>query len=407
MSSTYRARVLTPESPQAVTLLRDAVVVVDDDGRFAEIVSYSGQSVDEDLRPGLLSPGFVDSHLHFPQTQVIGSASGPLLDWLQSSVFPEEARFADVGHAAAVAESFCTRLAAAGTTLSFVYGSVHADACDALFAELDRRGMRAIAGPVLMDEDVPDELRVDVDAAIAGLETLRARWHSHDRRLQLAVIPRFALSCSASMMRRAAEYARQHQLWVSTHLAENEAECRLVHERFSTDSYLDVYEQAGLVHEKTVLAHCIRLSAAEWSRMGSHKTVVAHCPDSNDFLGSGSMPVQRASEVGALMTVGSDVAAGRSFRIPRVLSSAFDNGLRTGVRLDPRQLLWWGTRGGALALGHAHLGQIAPGLEADMVLHSLPAAIDDSRLLESLLFDHDQVRADRTWVRGRTVWARD
>lgn len=147
--TTWRARVLTPASPTEVRWLDDAAVV-HEHGRFTEIGPYDGRPVDEDLRPGVLLPGFVDAHVHFPQTRIVGSASGPLLDWLERSTFPEEARFADVGHAAAVAEHFVQRLAAAGTTLSFAYGSVHAEAAEALFATLARAGLRAIAGPVLM-----------------------------------------------------------------------------------------------------------------------------------------------------------------------------------------------------------------------------------------------------------------
>jgi guanine deaminase len=403
--TTYRARVLSPASADAVRFLDDAYVAVGDDGRFADVRPYAGQPVDEDLRHGLLTPGFVDTHLHFPQTQVIGAASGPLLQWLQTSVFPEEARFARPTHAAAVAVQFCDRLCQAGTTLCLAYGSVHPDACDALFSELDRRGLRAIAGPVLMDHDVPDALCVEMNAAMEGLDRLRERWHGHDARLSLAVIPRFALSCSTEMMQRAAAYARTHALWVSTHLAENAEECRLVHERFGGESYLGVYDELGLVHEKTVLAHCIRLSEADWTRIAQARAVVSHCPDSNDFLGSGSMPTDRALGVGASICVGSDVAAGRTFSIPRILASAFDNALRRGVRLELAQLLWWGTRGGALALGHDAVGAIDVGLEADMVLHAGVGAQGGEQALAALLFDRDATRVERTWVRGRTVYA--
>jgi guanine deaminase len=383
----------------------DAAVVVDAAGCIASVEAYDDRGVDEDLRAGVLTPGFVDAHVHYPQTRIVGAATGPLLTWLERAVFPEEARFADLDHAARVAEIFCTRLAAAGTTSSLIYSSVHPDACDRLFAELERHGLRAIAGPVLMDRDAPPELQLDVDGALRGLDRLRERWHGTDDRLRLAVLPRFAISCSDDMLRRAGEYAHAHDLITSTHIAENEEECRHVRERFGTSSYLSVYEDAGLVRAGTVLAHCIHLTDEEWARMASAGAVVAHCPDSNAFLGSGSMPTSEVLAHEITLSLGSDIAAGRSFRIPAAISAAFDNALRVGVRLDPRQLLWWATRGGALALGHDTVGQIVAGREADMVLHEVPGwATDEASVLASICFDPDGTRVLRTWVRGREVW---
>ena len=149
MSTLYRCRVLTPTSPDALLYLDDALLEVDGEGRFARVEPFQGGIVHEDLRPAVLLPGFVDAHVHFPQTRIVGSASGPLLEWLETSTFPEEQRFADGAHAAQVADEFTRRLAAAGTTLSFVYSSVHPGACHRLFEALDQRGLRAIAGPVL------------------------------------------------------------------------------------------------------------------------------------------------------------------------------------------------------------------------------------------------------------------
>ncbi len=403
----YRARVVTPVSATQVRCFDDATVEVGPEGSFVRVSPFDGRPADEDLRPGVLTPGFVDAHVHYPQTRIVGSASGPLLEWLSRSVFPEEARFSDLDHATRVAQLFCTRLAAAGTTSSLIYGSVHPGACDRLFAELDRRGLRAIAGPVLMDYESPPELCLEPDRACRGLDDLRRTWHGHDDRLSLAVLPRFALSCSDEMLTRAGDYAREHGLRISTHIAENEAECQRVHERFG-DAYLAVYERFGMVRAGAVLAHGIHLTDEEWGRVADAGAVVAHCPDSNAFLGSGSMATDRALAHGVDVAIGSDIAAGRSFRIPAALSAAFDNALRVGVRLDPSRLFWWGTRGGALAIGHDRVGGIDVGLEADMVLHAVPPWIDDdARTLEALLFGAGEVNVLRTWVRGRVVWTRE
>ncbi len=402
--TTWRARVLTPASPTEVRWLDDAAVV-HEHGRFTEIGPYDGRPVDEDLRPGVLLPGFVDAHVHFPQTRIVGSASGPLLDWLERSTFPEEARFADVGHAAAVAEHFVQRLAAAGTTLSFAYGSVHAEAAEALFATLARAGLRAIAGPVLMDAHSPEPLLRRVERALPDLLGLVERWHGHDGRLEVAVIPRFALSCTPRMLREAGRLAAENGLWVSTHLSENTVECEVACERFGARDYLSIYEDAGMLTERSVYAHCIHLSDDEWSRFAAAGAVVAHCPDSNDFLGSGGMPVGVVRGRSIPLAIGTDVAAGRSFRVPRILSSAYDNGLRCGVTLTPEELLWMGTRGGALALGHPQVGALEVGLEADACLFLPPPWSEDAAaVLASLIFDHDARPMARTWVRGEQVW---
>ncbi len=406
--TTLRARVLSPIDPHRVRWLADGVVVIGETGQITEVAPYDGRPVDQDLRPGVLVPGFVDGHVHFPQTRIVGAATGPLLDWLDQSTFPEEARFADPAHARQVADAFVACLAAAGTTFAFVYSSVHAEACDVLFEALDRRGLRAIAGPVLMDAHSPAALTRAPERALPDLAALADRWHGHDGRLQVAVIPRFALSCSPRMMREAGRLAEARQLWVSTHLSENPAECALATERFGTDDYLRIYEDAGLLHRRSVYAHCIHLSDDEWDRFSDAGAVVAHCPDSNFFLGSGRMKTLEILGRGIPLTIGTDIAAGRSFRVPRILSSAYDNALPSGLQLDPRRLLWWGTRGGALALGQERLGLLEPGYEADIACFDLPEWVDsEAGALAWLIFDHDAPRPRKTWVHGRLVWDRD
>ncbi|MFT4622951.1 MAG: guanine deaminase [Myxococcota bacterium] len=402
--TTWRARVLSPRSPDAVTWIDDAVVRIEA-GVFTEVGPYDGRPVDADLRPGVLIPGFVDAHLHFPQTRIVGSASGPLLDWLATSTFPEEERFAEPSHAALVARHFVDRMAAAGTTLCMAYGSVHPAAADALFTALAASGLRAIAGPVLMDAHSPAALTLPADVALPALEALADRWHGHDDRLQVAVIPRFALSCTPEMLRRAGELARRRGLWVSTHLAENVVECAVARERFDAPDYLSIYEDAGLLQEKSVYAHCIHLSDDEWDRFAASGAVVAHCPDSNDFLGSGGMPLGAVQERAIPLAIGTDVAAGRSFRVPRILSAAYDNALRQGLSLSPAALLWAGTRGGAKALGFTRIGSVEAGFEADACLFRPPPWVTSAEgVLASLIFDHDAPQMARTWVRGRQVW---
>ena len=212
-----RAAILSPETPESVQWIPDALVRIDASGHFTTVAPYAGEPIDHDMRGSVLLPGFIDTHIHYPQTRIIGSASGPLLEWLDKTTFPEEARFADPAYAALVAKEFCQHLLRAGTTSSMIYGSVHASAAHVLFEELLRSGLRAIAGPVLMDAECPPELMIPVPEAMANLEELVDQWHNREQRLQVAVIPRFALSCSMDMMRAAGTFAQEHKLWVSTH----------------------------------------------------------------------------------------------------------------------------------------------------------------------------------------------
>ena len=407
----FRARVLTPDldgpGSHPLRWIPDAHVVIDDAGRLVEVAPYTGQPVDEDLRPGVLLPGFVDGHVHYPQTRIVGSASGPLLEWLQRSTFPEESRFSDDTHAREVARIFCAALASAGTTLAFVYASRHETAADAVLDALDQAGLRALVGPVWMDARSPDALTISAERSEEAVRRLADRWHGHDDRLQVAVIPRFAVTSSEAGLRRAGDLSRELGLWATTHLAENTAECDTVAELFGR-RYLQVYEDAGLVHDRSVFAHCIHLTDAEWDRFAAAGAVVAHCPDSNAFLGSGNMPTGAVVSRDIPVIIGIDVAAGRSFRVPRILSSAYDNALAAGHELTPATLLWWGTRSGALALGHDHIGAVAPGLDADLVLVDVPPWVDDADgVLAWTLFYADAPLPRRTWVRGRVIWDRD
>ncbi len=406
MTTTYRARVLSPVSPGEVSYLEDAAVVVDDAGCFQSVGPWSGGQCDDDLRPHLLVPGFVDAHVHFPQTRAIGSASGPLLRWLEESIFPEEARFADPTHAQQVAVEFCQALAISGTTYAVAYGSVHPEAAETLLDTMDAAGLRGLVGPVLMDTACPDALKLPAEEAIGAIEGLAERWHGHDAgRLGVAVIPRFALSCTDGLLRAAADVAERLKLRITTHLAETEAECQAVRDRFGVD-YLSAYADCGLLVPGAVFAHCIHLSDDQWTRFAECQAVVAHCPDSNYFLGSGNMPVEAVIGRDIPWAVGTDVAAGRSFRVARTLSFAHDNARQRGASISPQALFWRGTRGGALALGEGRIGALETGLEADMSLWRVPPwAQTVDELLGSLLFDHDAPPALATWVRGRMVWS--
>jgi guanine deaminase len=402
-----RGRVLAPEPDRRrFTLWPDAVIRIDAEGRITEFAAATPDCEVPETWPGaVILPGMIDTHLHFPQTRVIGSASGPLLPWLEHSVFPEEARFANEEHAAAVAEQFCTALIAQGSTSAAIYSSSHPIAAQVLLAELDRRGLRAVTGVTLMDRAAPDEVRLDADAALAALEQLLERWHGHEHdRLRVSVIPRFAISCTPDLMRRAAALADRHALLIQTHVSENLDEVRLTRELFpASRDYLGVYEDHGLAGPRTILAHCIHFDEHEWARVAAGDLAVAHCPDSNFFLGSGCMPLKAALDRGIRVGLGSDVGAGRTFSMRRVASAAYDASLIRGERVDPEQLLWLATRGGARVLGPAdRIGCIAPGFDADLVAIDVPER-DLAGTIDALLFRHDAGPVRATLVRGRVL----
>jgi len=401
---TLRGRLLTPRA-DAIALDRwnDAIVDIDSEGRVLSVTAAAPDCPIAESHPGcVLMPGLVDAHVHFPQTRVIGSASGPLLEWLTRSVFPEEARFSAVEYARVVAREFCDAMIAQGTTCAAIYGSSHPIASGALFQELDQRGLRATLGPALMDRGAPANVLLEAGAALEACTMLVERWHGHDHgRLRMSIVPRFALSCTPELMRGAADLAARHGLVIQTHISENRGEIEATAAAFpSARDYLAVYEEQGLVGERTILAHCIWLSDSEWDRVAVAKSSVAHCPDSNFFLGSGRMDLRCPQSREIAVGLGTDIGAGRSFSVRRVAASAYDNALVVGGTVDAESLIWLATLGGARALGLGGvIGRIATGYDADLIAVPVPE-VSDAGVLDALVFRHDAPPVTAAYVRG-------
>ncbi|MGK4007078.1 guanine deaminase [Sorangium sp. So ce1036] len=416
----YRGRLLTPAAAPAdgagspgakVRYLDDALLVVGGDGRVVRVApfapgAFAGPVLD--LRPAVLMPGFIDAHVHFPQTRIIGSASGPLLQWLERSVFPEEARFRDDGYAALVAGEFTGRLLASGTTTCVVFSSSDAAATDRLFRALQRAGLRGIAGLTLMDQRCPAELCVPRDEAIAAARDLAQRWHGEGSGLlEFAITPRFAPTCSRALMEAAARLAADHGLLVQTHVAETpaEGEAALREHPWARD-YIDIYDRVGLLTGRAVLAHGIHLSPREWDRIAAAGAALVHCPDSNFFLGSGRMRLAEARARAVPVALGSDVGAGRSFDMRRSMSSAFDNALCLGDRVTPAELFVTATQGAADAIGLGRvIGGLDPGKEADFLAIRLPEYVHgEAETLQHLVFAPEAAAIQRVFVRGKLVY---
>ncbi|WP_395704037.1 guanine deaminase [Aquabacterium sp.] len=347
-------------------------LLIDEDGRILAVQPHEpGDDFRKlDRRGQLLMPGFIDTHVHCPQIDVIGSWGAQLLDWLETYTFPAEARHADPAVAAAAAALFLDALLAHGSTSAVVFPTVHKASTEALFAAAQARGMRVIAGKVLMDRHAPDNLRDDVTNAERECRELIAHWHGRGR-LAYAVTPRFAATSSAGQLAMAGRLLAEHPgVYMQTHVAENPAEVRWIAELYpQARSYLDVYAAHGLLNERAVLAHGIWLDGSDRALLRDSGAQIAFCPSSNLFLGSGLFGWREAREVGFNVSLASDVGGGTSLSMLRTMADGYKVQALAGTRLSAWALLHAATRGAAQALQLDHeIGSLEPGRLADVAL---------------------------------------
>lgn len=364
------------QGPAARRYVEDGLLVIVDGrvraaGEAAELLRGlpPGTRID-DHRPHLVLPGFIDAHIHFPQTQVVASYGAQLLDWLARYTFVEEQRFADPGHAAANARFFLDELLANGTTTAVVYGTVHAASAEALFAESERRGTRMVAGKVLMDRGAPPGLLDTAESGYRDSKALIARWHGRGRQ-SYAVSPRFALTSTEAQLAAAGALAREHpDCHVQTHISENLAEVAAVAAAFPGErDYTAVYERFGLLRRGSLMGHCLHLSADEVARFATAGAVAVFCPTSNLFLGSGLFDGARMREAGVPVAVATDVGGGTSYSMLRTMAEAYKVGQLRGQSLSPDAAFHAVTQGNAVALGlDGLIGSFEPGREADAVV---------------------------------------
>jgi len=350
----------------------DHWLLVDEHGRIADATPHEpGPDWQRDDQRGrLLLPGFIDSHVHCPQLDVIASWGSGLLDWLQTYTFPAELRHADAAVAHEAAERFLDALLAHGTTAAVVFPTVHKVSAEALFEGAARRGMRLVTGKVLMDRHAPDGLRDDVDGARADCEDLIARWHGQGRNA-FAVTVRFAVTSTPAQLAMAAGLGRRHAgLYMQTHVAETLDEGLWVAELYpKARSYLDVYHQAGLLHERAVLAHGIWLDAQDRALLRDTGAHIAHSPSSNLFLGSGLFDWPGAIDAGHGVSLASDVGGGTSLCQLRTMADAYKVQALRGNKLNAWVALHAATRGAAQALRLDHeIGTLDAGRVADVVV---------------------------------------
>jgi guanine deaminase len=311
-------------------------------------------------------PGFVDTHVHLPQFAIMGLGTGELLQWLNDYTYPEEARFVDSVYAAQISELFFDALIANGTTAAVIYSSVHEGATDIAFSTAQRKRIRAFIGKVMMDRNSAAALVEATAASIAQSLRLFEKWDgAEDGRLRYIFTPRYAGSCSMELMQRVGKLARERGAFVQSHLSENKEEIEWVRSLFpGAPSYAAIYDSAGLLHERCIMAHCIHLTSDEIALLRRTSTKIAYCPYSNRNLHSGTMPYHKLSDAGLNISLGTDVAGGPSLSMLDQMREA-----RAAAHISRDEALYLATLAGAKALGlQDRIGNFAAGKDADFVI---------------------------------------
>jgi guanine deaminase len=406
----------------------DAVIEVDEAGRLRSIQSAleTPRTAETaiDLRPLVVMPGLVDTHVHIPQVPAAGLGAGmDLLAWLERYIFPLERAF-DVEAAERLAPQVYRAMASAGTTTFAGYSAIWADSTDACFRAALDHGIRATIGQVLMDRVTYDDTTPTheaLDRRLGESAELCERWHgAADGRLRYACTPRFAVSCSEDMLRGSASLAAQYGATWQTHLSEDAREIEAVAQQFpDAVDYLDVYDRAGGLGRHALLAHSIHLSPREVDRMVDTDSAIAHCPVSNMFIRSGIMPLGRYQEAGLRIGLGSDVAGAPQLSIITQMRAGFyqQNARSTlapdaGPAPGPLEWLRLGTLGGAEALGLDDvIGSLELGKDADLIVVDpelgRPPEADPARDIEEvasrLIFREREGMVRSAWVRGRRL----
>jgi guanine deaminase len=379
-----------------------------------EVVDYSGQ---------LIVPGFIDTHVHYAQTEMIASYGEELLSWLDTYTFPAERAFADKAHARSVAALFLRELLRNGTTSALVFATVHKHSVDALFEEASKLDMRIITGKVLMDRHAPEYLCDTPETAYRESKQLIEAWHNQGR-ARYAVTPRFAVTSTPAQLRAAERIlAECPDCYMQTHVAENTREVAWVTELFSDQvpqgtSYLGVYDHFGLLRERAVLAHGIHLDDADFAMLAARKAALSFCPTSNLFLGSGLFRLDFARQQGVKLGIGTDVGGGTSFSLLRTLGEAYKVVKLQGGKLAALQAFYLATLGSARALDlDDRIGSFLPRREADFVVldpratpllafrDSKATTLEERLFVTMMLGDDRSVRA--TYVAGARVHDRD
>ncbi|MBL5862425.1 guanine deaminase [Serratia fonticola] len=366
----------------------------------------------------MIVPGFVDTHIHYPQCEMVGAYGEQLLDWLNKHTFPAEKRYNDLEYAREMSAFFIKQLLRNGTTTALVFGTVHSESVEALFESARHINMRMIAGKVMMDRNAPDYLLDTAESSYSQTKALIERWHNNGR-LLYAITPRFAPTSSPEQLEMVQRLRQEYpDVYLHTHLSENKDEVAWVKALYPEHkNYLDVYHHYGMTGRKSVFAHCVHLEDAEWDCLHQTQSSIAFCPTSNLYLGSGLFNLPNAWRKKVRVGMGTDIGAGTTFNMLQTLNEAYKIMQLQGYRLSAYEAFYLATLGGADALGLADtIGNFNLGKEADFVVLEPTATplqqlrYDNSKTLMDKLFVMMTLGDDRsiyrTYVDGRLVYER-
>jgi guanine deaminase len=371
-----------------------------------------------DYRGKLIMPGFIDTHLHFPQTDMIASPAPGLLPWLETYTFPTERQFSSQAHGREVADFFLDELLRCGTTTAMVYCTVHKESVDAFFEASEARGLRMVAGKVLMDRNCPEFLADTAEGGVRDSEELIKRWHKRGRSLY-AITPRFAPTSTEAQLQLAGDLAAAYpDTFIQTHVSENPDECKWVKSLFpGARSYLDVYDHYGLLRQRAMFGHCIWLDDRDFARMAEMGAAAAVCPTSNLFLGSGLFDFERADAAAVSVTLASDVGGGTAFCMLQTMNEAYKVARMKGSYLPALRMFYLATLGAARSMQlEGTIGNFAVGAEADFIVLDPQATpllarrsarcdnLEEQLFALALLGDDRAIRA--TYSAGRKVHER-
>ncbi|WP_406648853.1 guanine deaminase [Aliisedimentitalea scapharcae] len=395
---------------EAVAIGKGKVVAL---GSADELQAANPQAQIVDYGDHLICAGFVDAHVHFPQTAMIASWGKRLIDWLNSYTFPEEMRFSDPVYAAEIANRYLDLTTSHGTTSVCSFATIHPESVDALFTAAQARGQRIVTGKTCMDRNAPDGLCDSAHSAYDDSKRLLEKWHGVDR-LEYAITPRFSPTSTPEQMEAlGALWAEHPEVLMQTHLSEQTDEIEWVLSLYpDARDYLDTYEKFGLLGGRGLYGHAIHLEERERDRLREHGAALVHCPTSNTFIGSGLFDMAGLMAQGQRIGLATDTGGGSSFSMLRTMAAAYEIGQLRGTPLHASQLIWLATQGSATALRmDDRIGNIAPGMEADIVvldLSSTPAIAQRSQraadlweaLFPTIMMGDDRAVAE-VWIGGK------
>ncbi|PIR26722.1 MAG: guanine deaminase [Deltaproteobacteria bacterium CG_4_10_14_0_2_um_filter_43_8] len=411
----YRARILSPVSTSETKDFLDGVLLVED-GKIISCQPYQDTLYSAlpitDFKGLLIIPGLVDLHSHIPQLDCRGKYGVTLLDWLDRYIFPAEKSFSDLNVVDQIATRFFKKLILNGTTTSLLYSTIHEAATHRCFEIAQASGLRAIIGKVMMDQHSPEGLLEKTKNSLAASERLCSFWHGkEDGRLHYAFTPRFAPTCSETLWREISSLVKSSGAYLQTHIAETLGENKRVQELFPQfKDYFSLFEETGCACEKTVFAHAIHLSDNEYNRLGKSKSAIAHCPTSNLFLKSGTMPIKKVEDAGIHFGFGTDLGAGLSLSLFQEMRHA-DYSQRE-IDVLPTKAFYLATLGGARALNlEDHIGSLEQGKKADFcvvdISHVEPAfklnKLDTNEILSLLMYRGNGRAIQKTFVNGNEL----